>query len=77
LTPKECLLRRLSIEPPRELPRDPFRQADRRLGSSCRSRDIWVRLECRLRYLKRTIVRIATYNVNGINGRLTNLLDWR
>jgi len=21
-------------------------------------------------------VRIATYNVNGINGRLTNLLDW-
>jgi exodeoxyribonuclease-3 len=22
-------------------------------------------------------VRIATYNVNGINGRLANLLDWR
>ena len=21
-------------------------------------------------------MRIATYNVNGINGRLTNLLDW-
>jgi len=21
-------------------------------------------------------VRIATYNVNGINGRLANLLDW-
>src|SRR5271165_3864489 len=28
------------------------------------------------RFTGRTVVRIATFNVNGINGRLANLLAW-
>ena len=60
----------------RQLRPDPVRQEDGCWASGCRSRHIRGNALGSIPAAGKRNVRIATYNVNGINGRLPNLLAW-